>query len=89
MPEIFQWFWDLLRIGGAGGNSWNNPFVPENSGKFMNLSAARIAHNLRRATDLSQSLEITLGWGDPMGITDAHPNFPNCPKGLQERKSCN
>lgn len=65
-------------------------FVPESSGQFMNLSATRIVHNLKRATDLSQSLGITLGWGDPMGIMsslqDAHPHFPNYPKGLQERK---
>lgn len=59
----------------------------------MNLSATRRpVHNLRRRTDVFKSLDVSLGWGDPMEIMtcpagyDAHLHFPSCSPGTQEEE---
>lgn len=55
----------------------------------MNLSATRMpVHSLTR-TDVFKSLEVILGWDDPVETMicpagrDVHPHFPGCCPGTQ------
>lgn len=87
---VFESMASITGLEGPLGMARIALFCVRKPRQFMNLSAMRRpVHNLMRRTDVFKSLEVTLGWSDPMMIMtcpaghDAHPHFPSCCPGTQ------